>query len=99
MTVPLGQTTLVNFSCSSAGLLVLWVINEQFVIMRDKDNYYGRVTFYPDSISISSGHNISMGINVTTARNNNTKIYCAAVSDNGTFENSTTVTLTIAGND
>ena len=73
-----------------------WVINEQFV--RDKDNYDGGVTFYPD-VSISSGHNISMGINVTTARNNNTKIYCAAVSDKGTFENSTTVTLTIAGND
>ena len=98
VTVPLGQTTPVNFSCDADGDFVMWVINGTREHLLDKGSYKDRITFYPD-VPTSSGFNISMGINVTTARNNNTKLHCYAafIGPNMTAENSMTVTLTIAG--
>ena len=97
VTVPLGRTTPVIFSCDAAeGDIVLWVINGTYHHLRDPNIYQNRITFYPD-VHTSSGISISMGINVTTATNNNTEIHCTAASVGTTIENSTTVTLTIAG--
>ena len=93
MTVPLGQTTPVNFSCDAGGDVVLWIINGTLHHLNDPNN---RITFYPD-VHTSSGISISMGINVTTATNNNTEIHCSAAIAGGTSENSMIVTLTIAG--
>ena len=97
VTVPLGQTTPVNFSCSADGDFALWAINGTYHHQTNDPNIFrNRITFYPD-VPTSSGFNISMGINVTTATNNNTEIHCAAAIVGETIENSTTVTLTIAG--
>ena len=97
VTVPLGQTTPVNFSCDADGDFVMWVINGTYHHHLNEPNIRkNRITFYPD-VQTSSGSNISMGISVTTATNNNTEIHCTAAVIGGTIENSTTVTLTIAG--
>ena len=96
VTVPLGQITPVNFSCNADGDFVLWAINGTYHHLNDPNIYQNRITFYPD-VHTSSGSNISMGINVTTATNNNTEIHCTAAIVGETAENSTTVTLTIAG--
>lgn len=96
VTVPLGLTTPVNFSCDADGDFVLWAINGTYHHQNDPDIYENRVTFYPN-VQTSSGFNISMGINVTTATNNNTEIHCTAAIAFVTSENSTMVTLTIAG--
>ena len=96
VTVPLGQTTPVNFSCDADGDVVLWAINGTYHHLNDPNIHKNRIIFYPDVVT-SSGLNISMGINVTTASNNNTEIHCTAAFYNGTIENSTTVTLIIAG--
>ena len=99
MTVPLGQTIPVNFSCDADGDFVLWAINGTYH-HRQSDSesniFQNRITFYCDVLT-SSGFNISMGINVTTATNNNTEIHCAAAFVGEPIENSTIVTLTIAG--
>ena len=102
VTVPLGQTTLVDFNCNAGGIFVHWVINgtrgvhglshENMTMFEERG-----VTFYP-TIRALLGINISIGIDVTTARNNNTQIYCQSTGATGT-ENSTTITLTIAGTD
>ena len=100
--VPQGQTTLVNFNCIADGNNVLWIINGTLVRYEDHIHYKENgITFYPDSF-IPSGINISIGINVTTARNNNTELSCFASSyDHTTSDsrNSTSpaVTLSIAG--
>ena len=98
VTVPLGQTTLVNFSCSADAKFVFWVINgtPEHIFIQD-NRYKDRVLIYPE-VHTSSGSNISIGINITTARNNNTKIHCFAETIDRSVENSTTVTVTIAGN-
>lgn len=102
VTVPLGQTTLVNFSCHADGFTVLWIINGTLVDHHDHETrgrYKGRgITFYPDVNGLSiSGVNISVGINATTARNNNTELSCCAHNSTTCTKNSTAVTLTIAG--
>ncbi len=97
VTVPLGQTTLVNFSCDADGGFVWWAINGSYDHHHtDPDIYGNRIIFYPD-VGTSSGFYISMGINVTTATNNNTEIQCAAGIEGKPLQNSMTVTLTIAG--
>ena len=96
VTVPLGQTTPVNFSCDADGEFVLWAINGTYHHVDDPNIYRNRITFYPE-VHTSTGVNISMGINVTTAINNNTEIHCTAAIAGGTSENSMIVTLTIAG--
>ena len=100
VTVPLGQTTLVNFSCHADGFTVLWIINGTLVDHHDaqtRGRYKEReITFYPD-VDGSPGINISIGINVTTARNNNTELSCCAHNSTICTMNSTAVTLTIAG--
>ena len=96
VTVPLGQTTPVNFSCSADGDFVLWAINGTYHHVLDPNIYQNRITFYP-AVPTLSGFNISMGISVTTAINNNTEIHCSAAVLGETTENSTIVTLTIAG--
>ena len=98
VTVPLGQTTAVNFSCDADGDFVLWVINGTYVHLQDEESsiYEDRgVTFY--RVVHTSGVIISMGINITTARNNNTKLYCSAAAIGMPIETSIMVTLTIAG--
>jgi hypothetical protein len=97
VTVPLGQTTLVNFSCDAIGDFVLWAINGSYDHHHiNPDIYRNRIIFYRD-VRTSSGLNISMGINVTTATNNNTEIQCTAGIEGEPLQNSMTVTLTIAG--
>lgn len=97
VTVPLGQTTLVNFSCDADGDFVIWAINGTYDHLHDQKIYKDReVIFYPD-VHTSSGINISMGINVTTARTNNTELHCSAAFIGTPPENSTTVSLIIAG--
>ena len=100
--VPQGQTTLVNFNCIAEGTIVLWIINGTLVHHNDQNRYQeSGITFYPD-ILVPSGINISIGINVTTARNNNTELSCfVSQYDSSTqvTRNSTSpaITLTIAG--
>ena len=99
VTVPLGQTALVNFSCHADGFTVLWIIDGT-IVDHHNDQIRGRykesgITFYPD-VDGSSGVNISIGINATTARNNNTELKCSAHNSTTTI-NSTAVILTIAG--
>jgi hypothetical protein len=97
VTVPLGQTTPVNFSCDADGEFVLWAINGSYDHHHtNPDIYRNRIIFYRD-VRTSSGLNISMGINITTATNNNTEIQCTAGIFGESHQNSTTVTLTIAG--
>ena len=76
VTVPLGQTTPVNFSCDADGDFVLWAINGTYHHLNDPNIYQNRVTFYPD-VQTSSGFNISMGINVTILQQTTTQKYIA----------------------
>ena len=96
VTVPLGQDSPATFNCLGDGLAVLWVINGTLVTHEDQSMYLERGITFPEE-TITSGFNISIGINVTTARNNNTEFNCRAID--GATINSATVTLTIAGND
>ena len=98
VTVPLGQTTPVNFSCHASGDVVLWVINGTIEHQHDANNLKNRgITIY-NAVANSSEIYASMSVDVMTARNNNTEIHCIAVVYMGPPpENSTTVTLTIAG--
>ena len=98
MTVPLGQTTPVNFSCHASGDVVLWAINGTIEHQYDDNNLKNRgITIY-DIVANSSGKYASMSVDVMTASNNNTEIHCiAVVYTDPPPENSTTVTLTIAG--
>jgi hypothetical protein len=96
VTVSLGQITPVNFSCNADGDYVLWIINGYFEHLHNPNIYRNRITFYRDEHT-SAGLNISMGINVTAETNNNTEIYCIAALIGEPYQNSTTVTLTIAG--
>ena len=97
--VPLGQTTLKNFSCIANGSSsVLWNLNGTRIHHNEQDSYKDLgITFYDDPFA-PSGFLISMSINVTTARHNNTRLNCFAFNST-TQRNSTSseVTLTIAG--
>jgi hypothetical protein len=93
--VPLGKTTLENFTCSAGGSFVSWIFNGS-IVHHDNEQEIG-VTFYPDRSGLSR-LNISVGINVTTARHNNTQLSCFAFnSTTGRNSTSLAVTLTIAG--
>lgn len=96
VTVPLGQTTLVNFSCDANATFVIWAINGTSALFLDTKSLQNRgITLYPP-VPSSPGMIISMDINVTTATNNNTEIYCIA-SDRTNTDKSATFTLTVAG--
>ena len=96
VTVPLSQTTPVNFSCQGDGIRVLWVIDGTIVYHHLQSNYKKRgIIFYPDDHFEGI---ITIGINVTTATNN-TMLNCFAELNSTTNTTSKTAKLTIAGND
>ena len=89
VTVPLGRTTLVNFSCHGDGNRLLWMVNgtrvqssypERGIIFLLDDHLKGIIT---------------IGINVTT-KTNNTMLNCRA-ENSTTNITSKTAKLTIAG--